>query len=492
MTNRHRKKQPLRILIGYSFVGLYAAAAVSFLMFCADLNMLPILYIALGIIVLAALGMLFLFMHRKLVLSIASDVLCAVFSVILFAGCYFVYQTGSTVTDVASADGETDVVSVYVMVDDPAQTLQDAAGYTFGISETIDRANTDSTVESLEEETGSKFDITEYNDLFSMMDDLKSGKIGAVVINGAYLGIITDVEDYEWTATELRELTSVAHEVAKEESNTPPEDMPETFVMYLSGIDTYGGVTARSRSDVNILAVVNTRTKNILLLSTPRDFYVDFSVTGGAKDKLTHAGIYGIDASMDALERLYDIDIDYYLRVNFTGFMDIIDALGGVDVYSEYDFSVQNIREYQKGWNHLTGIEALAFARERYSFADGDYQRGENQMEVIRAVIDKCASSSMLTNYTSVMRAVAGSFETNMPEEQIAYLVRMQLSDMSDWNITSYMVSGQSRYAETYSMPGQELYVIVPDEKTVNEAKTFVRKVYGTDAESGGADEGTQ
>ena len=226
--------------------------------------------------------------------------------------------------------------------------------------------------------------------------------------------------------------------------------------------------------------VVNTKTKEILLLSTPRDFYVDYSVTGGAKDKLTHAGIYGIDASIDALERLYDIDVNYYLRVNFTGFTDIIDALGGVDVYSEYDFTVQNVREYQEGWNHLTGTEALAFARERYSFADGDYQRGENQMEVIRAVIEKCASSSMLTNYTSVMRAVSGSFETNMPETQIAELVRMQLSDMSGWNVTSYMVSGQSEYAETYSMPGQELYVIIPDQTTVEEAKTKIREVYGT------------
>ena len=153
--------------------------------------------------------------------------------------------------------------------------------------------------------------------------------------------------------------------------------------MYLSGIDTYGGISARSRSDVNILAVVNTRTKNILLLSTPRDYYVDFEATGGAKDKLTHAGIYGVEQSMDALERLYDIDIDYYLRINFTGFVDIIDALGGVDVYSDYDFTVQNIKEYHKGYNHLDGLEALAFARERYSFADGDYQRARNQMEVI-------------------------------------------------------------------------------------------------------------
>ena len=484
MTKRHMKKMKPSAIVGYSFLGLYIAAAIAFILFCIDLDMLPVMYIVIETVILALLGVLFFFMQKRFTLSIASDVLCAFLSVILFAGCYFIYQTGSTISDVAGTEAQTNVISVYVMADDPAQTMQDAAGYSFGISETIDRENTDQTVERLEEETGSEFDITEYADLFSMMDDLRTGKTGAVILNGAYLGLLTDVENYEWVETDLRELTSVSYEAAENEDLTAPDEIPETFVMYLSGIDTYGGISARSRSDVNILAVVNTKTKEILLLSTPRDFYVDYSVTGGAKDKLTHAGIYGIDASIDALERLYDIDVNYYLRVNFTGFTDIIDALGGVDVYSEYDFTVQNVREYQEGWNHLTGTEALAFARERYSFADGDYQRGENQMEVIRAVIEKCASSSMLTNYTSVMRAVSGSFETNMPETQIAELVRMQLSDMSGWNVTSYMVSGQSEYAETYSMPGQELYVIIPDQTTVEEAKTKIREVYGTGEKS--------
>lgn len=492
MNKKHTKKLKISTIVGYSFICLYAAAAISFLLFCIDLDMLPAIYIFIEVVVLAILCVLFMIMQRKFSLSVISDGLCFIFSLGLFAGCYFIYQTGSTLSNVASTEAQTDVVSVYVMDDDPAQSLQDIADYQFGISATVDRKNTDKTIDSLEQQLGSPLSVDEYDDLFSMMDDLQSGGLDSVIINSAYVGIIADVEGYSWVSTELREITSVAHEVAKEDENTVPDDVPETFIMYLSGIDTYGGISARSRSDVNILAVVNTNTKKILLLSTPRDYYVDYSVTGGAKDKLTHAGIYGIDASMDALERLYDIDIDYYLRVNFTGFMDIIDALGGIDVYSEYDFTVQNIRDYQKGYNHLSGIEALAFARERYSFAEGDYQRADNQMEVIRAVIDKCASSSLLTSYGSVMNAVSGSFETSMPEDQIASLVKMQLSDMATWDITSYTVSGESTYAETYSMPGQELYVIVPDENDIMKAKNMISEVYGADDESSSSNETTQ
>lgn len=492
MTKRRKKRLKPSAIVGYSFLGLYAVAAIAFLMFCLDLNMLPVMYIIIEVVVLAVLGVLFAIMQRKFSLSVISDMLCFIFSIGLFAGCYFIYQTGSTISNVASTEAQTNVISVYVMDDDPAQSLQEIADYQFGISATVDRENTDNAISSLRDQLGSELSVSEYEDLFTMVDDLRSGRTGAVIINSAYLGIVSDVEGYSWVLTDLREVSSVALEVADAGRNDVPDDVPETFVMYLSGIDTYGGISARSRSDVNILAVVNTRTKNILLLSTPRDYYVDYSVTGGAKDKLTHAGIYGIDASMDALERLYDIDIDYYLRVNFTGFIDIIDALGGVDVYSEYDFSVENIRSYQQGYNHLTGLEALAFARERYSFAEGDYQRADNQMEVIRAVIAKCASSSLLTNYTSVMRAVAGSFDTNMPEDQIASLVRMQLADMSSWDINSYTVSGESASAETYSMPGQNLYVIIPDESDVNNAKEMISEVYGTNDESSGSNETAQ
>lgn len=474
-----KRKLPIYKAIGYILLLIYVLAAVCLLFFVFALGMIPTQYIIIAAVVMAIFAVIFAIMHERKIPSIIASVLTVILTAVYVIGAVYIGKTNNTISDVTTAEVQTDVVSMYVMDDDPAQTVNDAANYEIGIMSSVDRENTDKTIDSIESQLGSQLNIQEYNTMFDLADALKSGEVGAIIINEAYVGIIGDVENYEWMTTDIRQITTVEHAVesAPEADAEVSDETQNTFVMYLSGIDTYGGISARSRSDVNILAVVNTDTKNILLLSTPRDFYVDYSVTGGAKDKLTHAGIYGIDASIDALERLYDIDVNYYLRINFTGFMDVIDALGGISVYSDYEFTVNNVKTFQQGYNDVNGREALAFARERYSFADGDYQRGRNQMEVIRAVINKAASSSLLVNYTSVMDAIAGSFETNMPRSQIAALVRMQLSDMAQWNITSYTSSGQSMYAETFSMPGQDLYVIVPDENSIAEAKEQINAV---------------
>lgn len=473
------KKLHINKWIGYVLLALYVVSAVGFVYYCTTLNMLPVKYIVIISIVLAILAVVLAIMHERLVTSIISIMLTIALTAGCILGSHYIIKTSHTITEVTNADKQVDVISVYVMDDDPAESLDEIKDYDIGIVKTTDRENTDKTIENLEDTLNATLKTAEYESMFTMADDLKSQKIKAIIINDAYVGIIADVENYDWFSTDIRKVTEVAHEVAAATDDAIPENVPETFIMYLSGIDTYGGVAARSRSDVNILAVVNTKTKNVLLLSTPRDSYVEFAETGGAKDKLTHAGIYGVNASIDALQRLYGIQVDYYLRLNFTGFIDIIDALGGIDVNSDYEFSVENIRTYQQGVNHVTGLEALAFARERYSFAEGDFQRAKNQMEVIRAVIQKCASSSLLVNYNSVMTAISGSFETNMPEDQIAALVKMQLSDMAQWNITSYTTDGASMYAETFSMPGQELYVIEPDPAAVEEAKRLIQNIYG-------------
>lgn len=474
-----KRKLPIYKAIGYILLLIYVLAALCLLFFIFALGMIPTQYIIIAAVLMAIFAVIFAIMHERKIPSIIASVLTVILTAVYVIGAVYIGKTNNTIADVTTAEVQTDVVSMYVMDDDPAQTVNDAANYEIGIMSSVDRENTDKTIDSIESQLGSSLNIQEYDTMFELADALKSGEVGAIIINEAYVGIIGDVENYEWMTTDIRKITTVEHavEAVPEADADVPEENQNTFIMYLSGIDTYGGISARSRSDVNILAVVNTDTKNILLLSTPRDFYVDYSVTGGAKDKLTHAGIYGIDASIDALERLYDIDVNYYLRINFTGFMDVIDALGGISVYSDYDFTVNNVKTFHKGYNDVNGREALAFARERYSFADGDYQRGRNQMEVIKAVINKAASSSLLVNYTSVMDAIAGSFETNMPRSQIAALVRMQLSDMAQWNITSYTSSGQSMYAETFSMPGQDLYVIVPDENSIAEAKEQINAV---------------
>lgn len=464
--------------IGYILLVFYGVSVVGLIYYCAKSRIFPVSYLILTAAVLTIFGGVFLWMHRKVVPSIAASILTLILAFVCVLGSYYMIRTSRTITEVSKADKQTDVISVYVMEKDPAQSLEEIQDYQIGIVKETDRERTDQTVKKLENMLKSPLAIQEYEDILKMLDALKEGKAGAVILNDAYVGMFADVEGYSWIATDLRRITSVEHEAEVTEESAVPDNVPETFVMYLSGIDTYGGISARSRSDVNILAVVNTKLKKILLLSTPRDYYVDYNVTGGVKDKLTHAGIYGVEASMDALERLYGIQIDYYLRINFSGFVDIIDALGGIDVNSEYEFTVEPIKTYHVGINHLTGLEALAFARERYSFADGDYQRAKNQMEVIRAVVAQCASSSLLKNYASVMNAVSGSFETNMPDDQIASLVRMQLADMAQWEVTSYTSTGTGMYAETFSMPGQQLSVIEPDPASVEEAKRLIQELY--------------
>ena len=259
----------------------------------------------------------------------------------------------------------------------------------------------------------------------------------------------------------------------------------EPFVVYLSGVDNRGDLTEKARSDVNILAVVNPTTKQAALINTPRDYYVDLAGTD-SKDKLTHAGLYGVETSMATLGNLYGVNVEHYLRINFAGFINIIDAIGGVDVYSDQAFTSVGSPGYYdpttfaEGWNHLDGKSALAFARERHAFKTGDIQRGINQMKVIDAVANKLKSPALLMGFSKLMDAAADCFVTSLSQEQISALVRMQLGDLANWDIQSYTVTGSgAKSTKCYSAKGQSLYVMKPDENSVNEAKALIAAVLG-------------
>ena len=259
----------------------------------------------------------------------------------------------------------------------------------------------------------------------------------------------------------------------------------EPFVIYLSGVDTRGELTEKARSDVNILAAVNPVTKRVALINTPRDYYVDLAGTD-SKDKLTHAGLYGVETSMETLGNLYGVNVDHYIRINFAGFISIIDALGGVDVYSDQAFTSVGSPGYYdpttfvEGWNHLDGKAALAFARERHAFASGDIQRGINQMKVIDAMLNKIKSPALLMGFSKIMDAAADCFVTSFSQDQISALVRMQLSDFAEWEIESYTVTGTSSSStKCYSAKGQKLYVMKPDDASVSKAKEMIASVLG-------------
>ena len=259
----------------------------------------------------------------------------------------------------------------------------------------------------------------------------------------------------------------------------------EPVVVYLSGVDNRGELTEKARSDVNILAVVNPTTKQAALINTPRDYYVDLAGTD-SKDKLTHAGLYGVETSMATLGNLYGVNVEHYLRINFAGFINIIDAIGGVDVYSDQAFTSVGSPGYYdpttfaEGWNHLDGKSALAFARERHAFKTGDIQRGINQMKVIDAMVNKLKSPALLMGFSKLMDAAADCFVTSLSQEQISALVRMQLGDLANWDIQSYTVTGSgAKSTKCYSAKGQSLYVMKPDENSVNEAKALIAAVLG-------------
>ena len=259
----------------------------------------------------------------------------------------------------------------------------------------------------------------------------------------------------------------------------------EPFVIYLSGVDTRGELTENAHSDVNILAAVNPVTKRVALVNTPRDYYVDLAGTD-SKDKLTHAGLYGVETSMETLGNLYGVNVDHYIRINFAGFISIIDALGGVDVYSDQAFTSVGSPGYYdpttfvEGWNHLDGKSALAVARERHAFASGDIQRGINQMKVIDAMLNKIKSPALLMGFSKIMDAASDCFVTSFSQDQISALVRMQLSDFAEWDIESYTVTGTSSSStKCYSAKGQKLYVMKPDDSSVSKAREMLASVLG-------------
>lgn len=257
-----------------------------------------------------------------------------------------------------------------------------------------------------------------------------------------------------------------------------PNFTKDTFAIYMSGIDVYGAINRNSRSDVNIICIVNPSENKILLVTTPRDYFVEIpGVSNGVKDKLTHAGIYGVDASMRTLSNLYGIELNYYFRVNFTSFVNIVDALGGITVESERDFSVDGYH-YLKGPNILDGAAALRFVRERKSFADGDHQRGRHQQAAIKAIIEKACSPAILNAADEILESVRDNIDTNIQSDLIKNMIRKQLMDGKSWDIQMVAATGSGSYSTTYSMPDFSAWVMIPNENSVNAIKDRIKEYY--------------
>lgn len=463
-------------IFGWILVAVSLLASGAFVYLLIDTKMLTwqLLAIIGTVLVLAAGGIWVLARDsRKRIRSIIAAILAVLLLAVEAAGSYYVLIAKKTLEDITEPEVDVTEVGIYVRTDDPAQILADTKGYVFGILEAQDRKATDTALQSLAEDFGEQPTTKPYADIEALMDALLTEQaVGAIVVPKAFLELLTEIEGHETDAERIREIHEVLDETQSDGNTAESKDV---FTVYISGIDCYGKISRRSRSDVNIIATVNVKTGQILLVSTPRDYYVPLSISDGVPDKLTNAGIYGIDVSRDTLGMLYDIDIDYYFRVNFDGFKDIIDALGGITVNSQYAFSSHG-RTFKKGENFLNGDDALVFARVRKVLPGGDRQRGKNQMAVIKGVIDKATSPAILANYKKTLDSLSNAFQTDMPYEKLAELVQNQLSKGTKWNITTHSADGKGTYRKPYSQKSNS-YVMIPTESTVEKAKELIAQV---------------
>lgn len=496
-----RKNKDKKKINGYKIVGILLLIS-SLILFGIVLyiNILPMKYLlALGGILLFVNLVLDFFLFRKRVKKKPKRV-CTVFallfSIIFLIGSFFIFKTFGVLDDM-SQDYKTYTYHVLVKSDSNAEKIEDIASKNLGYY----NDNSSATKKALEKlDTVVKTKSDSYGNLDGLGKALINDETDAILLENSQKiklenagGGSTLNNSDSSVLSNFGDKTKVIYtfKVRVKVDSKGIDVTKDVFNVYISGMDEYGKVSEISRSDVNMILTINPKTKQILMTNVPRDYYVQLHDTTGYKDKLTHAGTYGVDTSIKTLEDLLGIKLDYYFKVNFSSLENIVNALDGVDVYSEYDFQSWNGYNFTKGYNHVEGKAALAFARERHTFTDGDNQRGKNQQALIEAIFRKCTSSSIITKYNSLLDSLQDSMITDMPMKSMTSLAKMQLRDNASWTITSNSLTGTGSYDYTYTYNFQELYVMVPNEDSVTEAKEKINKVasgeklessYGKDA----------
>ncbi len=396
-------------------------------------------------------------------------------------------------------DSPKSVVGIYVLPDDAAKSLSDMSGYKFAVMPGLgeEKLHANYALGKINETLNTKVEAVAYPGIFDAFEALQNGEVKALAVSKGFLSLTKNPETEATFEDELRLVDEIVVPRSATLDNTPilvdvedpkptpvptptPEPTPEPIkygedrplVFYLSGMDKFGKeIVYNAHADVNLLMVVNPLTKQILLVSTPRDFYLMNHALGGY-DKLTHCAIQGVPNSIQSLEELYDIHIDNFCRVNFTGFYDFVDLIGGVTVENPVSFhtTYDNGNFYfEAGTLELDGYEALCYARERDAFGDGELARGRNQIRVISAMLDKARSNSstILMNYADILDTLAGTFETDLTSDQMSDLIKVALGSLNDWDIKSYSAWGGSGKGKVASMGSQEVYFIWPNERSV-------------------------
>lgn len=428
-------------------------------------------YLIGGLLVVIALAIYYgVFRSKKRFLNSMSKSLLILLSLVMIIGNLLLYKYGSFLGNIAGGLEKNDLISVVVRKDSPYEKLNDVADLTFGIEDENEEIVHEG-IDNFNQQLNTNIATSEYKNYGELANALLSEQIEVIIINEAYRNFIED--DY----SDFSENTKVIAQYKKTTQIKKPtlKVDEDVFTMMISGIDVYGAISNNSRSDVNIMAVINPKTKKILLVSIPRDYYLPMTCKNGAMDKLTHTGIYGIDCTMDTVGALFDVDIDYYTRVNFSSLVNVVDTIGGVTVYNDHPFSAGQY-SFPVGENYLDGAKSLVFVRDRYHQVDGDLARGRNQVKVLTAIINKIASPALITNFNSILNSLEGSFQTNLSKDDISSLVRLQLNDPTAWDIIQEQVGGTGASDYSYALGGN-YYMMYPDLAKVDVIKGIIAEI---------------
>lgn len=432
-------------------------------------------------------------MAHGVVSKVFAMIFVLLYTVSMGIGNFYVYKTDGfmqKVTDHKIGDVK-NTVSIIVKDDSNIKDLSSLKGKKVGRLNNVDKVGTNKLLKSVKKKKGSNyFKTKKFDGALSEVEALYNGEIDAMILNESYRGNVTSVEEYEHFSTETRVVYSTSYYTTKKNDSLVVSDITKNpFTILISGNDTTGDVSELSRSDVNMLVTINPKTSTILLTSMSRDTYVetvcdadgDTACPEGQMDKITHTGIYGLNTTRQTVEKFYDLKVNYSFRVNFTSVIDVVDALDGIDLNVEEgeqcDLFWANMKPgLPVGLHHVDGETALAFARERKAYVDGDYQRVRNQQKVMQAIINRAISSSALVNYTSFINSLESAFETNMTYDEITDLIKYELQAKPDWKFETYQISGLGDELMCASL-GQAASVQVPDLNTVRIAREKIEAV---------------
>ena len=478
-TNRKQKRTSNRSwgMVNVGLTILYAILALVLLFTMFNYNFLSFRFlniiITIGLLVVLAIS---IFLQKTKKSPLLTTVVLVIFSLVSLVG-IFGFKQMIDITNRMNQTAAFSEVEMSIVVPKESD-IKDVSQLTSVQAPTkVDKNNIETLMSALKKDKKVDVKVEDVASYQEAYDNLKSGKSKAMVLSGSYASLLESVDSNY--ASNLK--TIYTYKIKKKNSNSAKQVDSKVFNIYISGIDTYGSISTVSRSDVNIIMTVNMNTHKILLTTTPRDAYV--KIPGGGADqydKLTHAGIYGVETSEQTLENLYDIKIDYYARINFTSFLKLIDQLGGVTVHNDQAFtSLHGKFDFPVGDIQMNSEQALGFVRERYSLDGGDNDRGKNQEKVISAIVNKLASLKSVSNFTSIVNNLQDSVQTNMSLDTINALANTQLDSGSKFTVTSQAVTGTGSTGQltSYAMPNSSLYMMKLDDSSVASASQAIKNL---------------